>query len=67
MAKHCDIHPETELVVVEYCPVCRGQHGGAKAAKGMSAAERSKRARKAALARWPKAKKKAKKKGKGVV
>jgi hypothetical protein len=60
MAKHCTIHPETELVVVEYCPVCRGQHGGAKSAKGMTAAERSARARKAALARWPK--KKAKKK-----
>ncbi|MGB8060504.1 MAG: hypothetical protein WCF26_01235 [Candidatus Sulfotelmatobacter sp.] len=59
MAKHCTIHPETELVVVEYCPVCRGQHGGAKTAKGMTAAEKTKRAKKAARARWKKAKKKA--------
>jgi len=50
------IHTETELVVVEYCPKCRGQHGGAKAAKSMSAGERSKRARKGARARWPKKK-----------
>jgi hypothetical protein len=61
MAKHCTIHPETELVVVEYCPVCRGQHGGTIAAKGMSAEERSRRARKAARARWPKTKKRARK------
>lgn len=59
MAKHCEIHPDTELIVVEYCPACRGQHGGAIAAKGMSAKERSERARKAARARW-----KAKKAGK---
>jgi len=58
MAKHCKIHPETELVVVEYCPVCRGQQGGANAAKGMTAEERSKRAQKAARARWPKKAKK---------
>jgi len=60
MKKHCKIHRDTELVVVEYCPVCRGQHGGANAAKAMTAEERSSRARKAARARWPKkAKKKA--------
>jgi hypothetical protein len=54
MAEFCKVHPDTELVVVKYCPACRGQHGGATAAKTMSAAERSKRARKAARARWPK-------------
>lgn len=57
MAKHCTIHTDTELVVVEYCPVCRGQHGGMTTAKGMSAEERSKRAKKAARARWKKTKK----------
>jgi hypothetical protein len=58
MAKHCTIHPDTRLIVVEYCPVCRGQQGGANAAKGMTAVERSKRAQKAARARWPKKAKK---------
>ena len=59
MAKHCTIHPDTELIVVEYCPVCRGQQGGKNTAKRMTAEERSQRARKAARARW-----KAKKAGK---
>jgi hypothetical protein len=58
MAKHCEIHTETELVVVEYCPVCRGQQGGRNAAEGMTAAEKSKRARNAAKARWVKKAKK---------
>lgn len=54
MAKYCKVHTDTELVVVEYCPACRGQHGGTKLAKSMTAAERVNRARKAARARWPK-------------
>ena len=62
MAEHCTIHTDTELVVVKYCPACRGQAGGENAAKGLSASERSERARKAVRARWAKAKKKAKKK-----
>lgn len=60
MAKHCTIHPDTELVVVEYCPACRGTAGGTKAAEGMTAAQRSQRARKGARAMWAKAKAKAK-------
>ena len=62
MAEHCTIHTDTELVVVNYYPACRGQYGGENAAKGMSASERSELARKAVRARWAKAKKKAKKK-----
>jgi hypothetical protein len=62
MAEHCTIHTDTELVIVKYCPACRGQHGGAQAAKGMTPAERSKRASNAARALWAKRKKKAKKK-----
>jgi len=54
MTEHCKIHPEVELVVVKYCPACRGGHGGEIAARTMSKAERSKRARKAARARWKK-------------
>lgn len=55
-AKFCKIHPETELVVVTYCPKCRGGHGGALAAATLTAAERKRRARKAAKARWKKTK-----------
>jgi hypothetical protein len=62
MAEHCAIHPDTELVVVKYCPACRGQAGGENAAASMTAAQRSRRARKAVRTRWAKAKKKAKKK-----
>jgi hypothetical protein len=62
MAEHCTIHPDTELVVVTYCPACRGGQGGTNAAKGMTKAERSDRARTAVRARWAKAKKKTKKK-----
>jgi hypothetical protein len=61
MAEHCKIHTHTELVVVKYCPACRGQAGGSNTAKGMTAKQRSQRARKAVLARWAKAKKKTKK------
>jgi hypothetical protein len=56
MAK-CEIHPKVELIVFAYCPACRGQHGGEIAAKGMTKTERSQRAKKAAKARWKKAKK----------
>jgi hypothetical protein len=47
---------------VKYCPACRGQAGGEIAAAGMTAVQRSRRARKAVQTRWAKAKKKAKKK-----
>jgi len=60
MAEHCSIHTDTELVVVKYCPACRGSQGGTNTANAMTAAERTKRARKAVRARWAKAKKKAK-------
>jgi hypothetical protein len=59
MKEHCSIHPDTELVVVKYCPACRGQAGGENAAAGMTQAQRTKRARKAVKTRWAKAKKKA--------
>jgi len=62
MTEHCSIHVDTELVVVKYCPACRGQAGGEKTAQTMTAAARTKRARKAVMARWAKAKTKAKKK-----
>jgi hypothetical protein len=58
MTEHCTIHTDTELVVVTYCPACRGQAGGEKTAKAMTAVQRTKRARKAVQARWAKAKKK---------
>lgn len=54
----CDKHPDVELVVVKYCPACRGASGGRNSAKGMTAAERTARARKGALARYGKGKKK---------
>ncbi len=59
MSKRCEIHPDTELVVVTYCPACRGQHGGEIAAKTMPKEARVDRARKAAQKRWGKAKKEA--------
>jgi hypothetical protein len=58
MAEHCEIHPDTELIVIKYCPACRGGHGGEIAAQGMSATERPKRAKKAAKVRWAKTAKK---------
>jgi hypothetical protein len=61
--QHCKIHPETELRVIVYCPACRGAQGGTNAGKTMTAEEKSKRAKKAARARW----RKAKKQGKRVV
>lgn len=54
MAKRCKKHPDTELIVLEYCPKCRGQLGGKTTAKRLSAAERKRRAKKAAKARWGK-------------
>jgi hypothetical protein len=62
MTEYCGIHPDTELVVVKYCPACRGQAGGEKASAGMTQAQRTKRARKAVKTRWANAKKNAKKK-----
>jgi hypothetical protein len=55
--QHCKIHPETEMRVIIYCPACRGALGGAKSGETMTAEEKTKRARKAARARWRKAKK----------
>jgi hypothetical protein len=52
----CEVHPKTALVVVTYCPKCRGKHGGATTAARLSAAERKRRASKAAQARWKSAK-----------
>jgi len=57
MAEHCKIHPDTELVVVTYCPACHGGRGGINAAKGMTAKQRKARARKAIQTRWKNAKK----------
>ena len=59
LKRHCDIHPEVELRVIVFCPACRGKSGGTEASKTMTAAEKTKRAKKAATARWKKAKKKA--------
>ena len=56
---YCKIHPETALRVIIYCPACRGAVGGARSGQVMTKAERTKRAKKAARARWKKAKKKA--------
>lgn len=58
MSKRCEIHPDTELVVVTYCPACRGQHGAEIAAQTMSKKAKIDRARKAAKARWGKAREK---------
>jgi hypothetical protein len=52
----CEDHAEVELRVIVYCPACRGQHGGTKAATTMTAAAKTRRAKKAARARWKKAK-----------
>jgi hypothetical protein len=62
MTEHCKIHPDTEMVVVTYCPACRGQAGGENAAAAMTQEQRTRRARKAVRTRWANAKKKAKKK-----
>jgi hypothetical protein len=56
MKTHCATHPEVELRVIVFCPACRGSHGGESAAKTMTAAAKTKRAKKAAKARWKKAK-----------
>ena len=56
--KRCEIHPDVEPRVVVYCPACRGAKGGLVAGQTMTAKEKSKRAKKAARARWKKAKKK---------
>lgn len=57
----CKIHPETELRVIVYCPACRGALGGARSGETMSAKAKSERAKKAARARWKKAKRVAQK------
>jgi hypothetical protein len=55
--QHCTIHPETEMRVIIYCPACRGAVGGARSGQTMTAEEKTKRAKKAARARWKNAKK----------
>jgi hypothetical protein len=55
MDKYCSIHPEVKLRVIVYCPACRGQVGGTNAAKSMTTEAKTKRAKKAARARWKKA------------
>jgi hypothetical protein len=54
--EYCKIHPKTAIKVITYCPACRGAAGGAKSGQTMTAAEKTKRAKKAARARWKKAK-----------
>jgi len=54
--KHGDGKP-VKLRVIKYCPACRGAVGGTNAGKSMTAAAKTKRAKKAAKARWKKAKK----------
>ena len=51
----CERHPDVEPIAVYHCPACRGESGGRKAAERMTKAERKRRARKAAKARWKKA------------
>jgi hypothetical protein len=59
IVKQCEIHPDAEMRVIIYCPACRGQRGGTSAAKTMTAEAKTRRAKKAARARWGKKKKKA--------
>lgn len=56
MKTQCPDHPEVELRVIVFCPACRGGAGGKRAAKTMTAQEKSERGRNAVLARWKKAK-----------
>jgi hypothetical protein len=56
MKTQCETHSDVELRVIVFCPACRGQVGGEHAATSMTAEEKKKRARKAARARWKKAK-----------
>jgi len=46
---HCE---KCGAELVCHCPVCEGRTGGRKAARQMTAKERSERAKKAAEARW---------------
>jgi hypothetical protein len=55
MSDYCDKHDEpVKLVVVKFCPVCRGAKGGTNASESMTKAEKTARAKKAARARWAK-------------
>jgi len=57
MDEYCDKHEEpVKLRVIKYCPACRGALGGARSGQTMTAAEKTRRAKKAARARWRKAK-----------
>jgi hypothetical protein len=56
MKTHCDTHEDVELRVIVYCPACRGAAGGTRSAVTMTAAAKTKRAKKAARTRWKKAK-----------
>jgi hypothetical protein len=58
MDEFCNKHDEpVKLRVIKYCPACRGALGGTRSAKTMTAAEKTERGKKAARARWKKAKK----------
>ena len=42
LSKFCHKHPErgpVKMVVIEFCPVCRGQHGGSKTLEKHGAAK----------------------------
>jgi len=59
MPEYCKEHPDTEIVVIRYCPICRAEHGGELSSARMTPKQRVARAKKAARARWKKAKAKA--------
>jgi hypothetical protein len=55
MTKYCDKHDKpVKMLVIEFCPRCRGAKGGTKTGEGMTKAEKKARAQKAARARWKK-------------
>jgi hypothetical protein len=58
-AEHCKKHPDTEMVTITYCPICRGSKGGLQTASRMTAKARKERAQKAIAARWSHDKKEA--------
>jgi hypothetical protein len=52
MKMQCETHPTKELRVIVFCPSCRGAAGGARSGETMTKAEKTRRAKKAAKARW---------------
>ncbi len=49
--------PKHKVELVCFCPICRGESGGKRSAKGMTAEQRKERARKAAFAKHAKERK----------